>query len=603
MPARPVTGFSRRTEERNLEATPVEKKPVNRKMLYAVVAVIVVAIIVIGAVAVILSTPPRKYQLELWFNSDGHYGDTEDELATVLKNSIEVCGKVTVTLKSEIWADFRQSRNQGELPFFLLGWYPDYSDTDDYLSPFLASSGSPSFGSFYSNATVDQWVTEEQTTTNAAIRADRFTKLQDKLAADVPYIPLFSGYSEAAYVSNVLNVELHPIMFKLFIIDKPNSAEFNLSTTDDITSLDPALAYDYFSIELVNQIFDTLITYEPVESRLIASLATTVPTVANLGVSADGKNYTYVLRPDLKFSDGTALNATVVKRSIDRAIRINDPGGAAFLLYDTGKLGRNAANGNNSDPGAIEVQPDDLTITFHLSAPVAFFNDLIAFSVSSIVPWDYNQNARQPDAVGSVVGSGPYTLTGYVPNQQFVLEKNALYNTPSLYSSFGIPTIPVDDTVTVNLRSGGSTALKQDLSVTPKLADIVYRTLTPDDLRDLQTQATSLGLTVDIAANPFIRYLVFNVQPGNPVAITDLRVRQAIAYSVDRQAIDRDVFQNNVDPLYSLVPPGFSFSAPYYKPVFQTEYGDAACADANAIWTQLGYAASFGTRELIARDL
>jgi len=291
------------------------------------------------------------------------------------------------------------------------------------------------------------------------------------------------------------------------------------------------------------------------------------------------------------------------KEALGFEVKMEIPGGAAFLLYDTGKLGRNAANGNNSDPGAIEVQPDDLTITFHLSAPVAFFNDLIAFSVSSIVPWDYNQNARQPDAVGSVVGSGPYTLTGYVPNQQFVLEKNALYNTPSLYSSFGIPTIPVDDTVTVNLRSGGSTALKQDLSVTPKLADIVYRTLTPDDLRDLQTQATSLGLTVDIAANPFIRYLVFNVQPGNPVAITDLRVRQAIAYSVDRQAIDRDVFQNNVDPLYSLVPPGFSFSAPYYKPVFQTEYGDAACADANAIWTQLGYAASFGTRELIARDL
>lgn len=90
-------------------------------MLYAVVAVIVVAIIVIGAVAVILSTPPRKYQVELWFNSDGHYGDTEDELATVLKNSIEVCGKVSVTLRSEIWADFRQSRNQGDLPFFLLG--------------------------------------------------------------------------------------------------------------------------------------------------------------------------------------------------------------------------------------------------------------------------------------------------------------------------------------------------------------------------------------------------------------------------------------------------------------------------------------------------
>lgn len=570
-------------------------------MLYAVVAVIVVAIIVIGAVAVILSTPPRKYQVELWFNSDGHYGDTEDELATVLKNSIEVCGKVSVTLKSEIWADFRQSRNQGDLPFFLLGWYPDYSDTDDYLSPFLASSGSPSFGSFYSNATMDQWITDEQTTTNAAIRAARFNSIQDKLAADVPYIPLFSGYAETAYLSTIQDVVLHPLMIKWFIVDKPGSTQFNVSTSDDITSLDPALAYDFFSIEIVNQVFDTLITYEPYNATLMPGLATQVPTVANLGVSADGKNYTYHLRPGLQFSDGTELNASVVKRAIDRAIRINDPGGAAFLLWDTGKLGRSAANGNNTAPGVIEVV-DPLTITFHLSAPVAFFNDLIAFSISSIVPWNYNQAARQPDTVGSVYGSGPYKLTGYVPLQQFVLERNTNYKTPALYAPFGIPSIPIEDKVTINLRTGGSTALTNDLKASPKLADVVFRTLTPDDLADLESQATSLGITVDIASSPFIRYLVFNVNPTKPVAITDLRVRQAIAYSVDRQAIRRDVFQNNVDPLYSLVPPGFAFSAPYYKPVFQTSYGDANCASANAIWTQLGFAASFSTRDLVARD-
>ncbi len=571
-------------------------------MLYAVVAVIVVAILVIGAVAVILTAPPRKYQIDLWYNSDGHYGDTEDELATVLKNSIESCGKVSVTLKSDIWANYRQLRNQGRLPFFLLGWYPDYYDTDDYISPFMASSGSPSFGSFYSNATVDQWVANEQTSTNFAARNENFTKLQDKLAADVPYIPLFSGYSETAYLSTVTNVVLHPIMFKLFIIDKPGSTEFNMSTTDDITSVDPALAYDFFSIEIVNQVFDTLLTYEPYNATLLPALATQIPTIANGGVSADGKNYTYHLRPGLVFSDGTALNASVVKRAIDRAIRINDPGGAAFLLWDTGKLGRDASNGNNTPVGTITVAPGDLDITFHLSAPVPFFNDLIAFSVSSIVPWNYNQNARQPDAVGSVVGSGPYRLTGYTPNQQFVLQRNALYNTPTMYQPFGIPSIPVEDKVTINLRSAGSTALVQDLQANPKLADVVYRTLTPEDLATLQSQKTTLGLKVDIATSPFIRYLVFNVQPGNANSITDLRVRRAIAYSVDRAVIDRDVFGGNVEPLYSLIPSGFSFSAPYAKPVFQTAYGDANCASASSIWTQLGFGASFGARYLLARD-
>src|SRR2546422_3470443 len=562
-----------------------------------IAAIVIIALVIVGGIAAyVVLTPPKKYSIELWYNSDGHYGSTEAALATTLKNSIESCGKVSVTLKSDIWTSYRTLRNQGELPFFLLGWYPDYFDTDDYISKFMATSGSPSFGSFYSNATVDEWIADEQTTTSTAIRTDRFTKLQNKLADDVPYIPLFSGYSESAYLSPITNVKLHPISFKWFIIDKPGSTELNGSTIDKITSLDPALAYDYMSIELVNQIFDTLLVYEPTNAVLMPGLATAVPTMANGLISADGKNYTYNLRPGITFSDGTPLNATVVKRSIDRTIRLNDAGGAAFLLWDNGKLGRSAANGNNTPVGAITVAPSDLSLTFHLSAPVPFFNDLMGFSVSAPVPWRYDQAAAQPDTVGSVIGSGPYVLTGHTPNQQFVLTKNSLYYAPTLYQSFGIPTIPVENKVTINIRAS-STALKNDLSVTPKLADVVYRSLSPQDLKDLKAQATSLGIKVDIAASPFIRYLVFNAN-----TIKDIRVRQALAYSVDRQAIDRDVFDGNVQPLYSLIPPGFPFSAPYSQPVFQTKYGDHNCPSANAVWAGLGFAAGFSFRELVARD-
>src|SRR5207244_2418031 len=94
------------------------------------------------------------------------------------------------------------------------GWYPDYFDSDDYASPFLSIAGAKSLGSFYNNSQVDQWITEEQSTTDPNIRTDRFTKIQNALADDVPYIPLFSGVAQTAYVNSVQNVELHPVVFK-----------------------------------------------------------------------------------------------------------------------------------------------------------------------------------------------------------------------------------------------------------------------------------------------------------------------------------------------------------------------------------------------------
>jgi peptide/nickel transport system substrate-binding protein len=568
-----------------------------KKMLYALVAVIVVVVIVGAALAIILTAPPRRLSVELWYNNDGHYGDTEDELAAVLQQSIQECGKIAVTLRSDPWAIYRENWVNQLMPVFLLGWYPDYFDSDDYISPFLSVAGARSLGSFYNDSQVDQWVVEEQTTTDPATRAARFASIQQKLAEDVPYIPLFSGNAHVAYVNTTANVVLHPVTFKWFIMEDPTDAEISASTTDNIVSLDPASAYDYFSIEIINQVFDTLLVYEPVDAALMPGLATEVPTLANGLVSADGKNYTYNLRPGVRFHDGTTLlTAQVVADSINRAIRLDIGGSAAFLLYDVGKLGRDPSNNNNTPPGTIELYPTDpLKITFHLSQPVSFFNDLMAFSVSAPVPPSYNQNGEQPSTAGNVIGTGPYELTTHTENQLIVLEKSATvpYHSPGIYASFGIASIPVEDTVTINLRTS-ATALKQDIEAHATTGiDVVYRTLNPTDITDLDGREAALGITVDIGASPQIRYIVINVN-----LVPDVRVRRALAYSVDRADVDSIVFNNLVEPLYSMLPPNMPFS----DAVFQTEYGSTPdCPAANALLAQLGYAVSVH-RELIARD-
>src|SRR4029077_3909035 len=72
------------------------------------------------------------------------------------------------------------------------------------------------------------------------------------------------------------------------------------------------------------------------------------------------------------------------------------------------------------------------------------------------------------------------------------------------------------------------------------------------------------ALKVDVGAGPRIRFLGFNVNN-----ITDVRVRQAIAYAVDRDAINTNVFLGLATPIYSMIPP----SMPYNQPVFKTKYG------------------------------
>src|SRR2546425_2435263 len=429
-------------------APPAQPAKGKNRLLITIVAILIVALIGLAAFAVLSARVPQKFSFQLWYNNDGHYGDTETALALTLQNSIKNCGKVTVTLKSDPWAVFKQDRSQGKMDAFLLGWYPDYLDTDDYISPFLSTSGAKSTGSFYNNSQVNTWINDAASSTDPAVRADRYGKIQDQLASDVPYIPLYTVGAQVVYVNGIQNVELHPVSYKWFVVNKPGATTLNVSTSDRIISLDPASAYDFFSIEIINQVFDTLLVYDWKNATVVPGLATAVPTVANGGVSTDGKTYTYHLRPGLTFSDGTALNSTVVKRSIDRAIRLDLAGSAAFLLYDVGGLTANHLGKSNTAAGVIDT-PDATTIVFNLLRPVSFFNELMAFSVAAPVPWTYSQTGEQPSTVGSVIGSGPYRMTQHVVNNHVVLDRNVGYYNANLYQSSGIGPIPIEDRVVI----------------------------------------------------------------------------------------------------------------------------------------------------------
>lgn len=443
------------------------------------------------------TTTAGKLYLDLWYNSDGHYGDTEPSVALVIKTSLEKTSMVVVSLKSEPWSAYRGDLAAGNFPFYLLGWYPDYLDADDYASPFFGTSGAIGQGSYYSNAQMNSWLKQEGATTVDAFRAGNFTNIQNQSAVDVPYIPLWQQSADVEYKSDITGVYLHPVSFKYFVMSRSGSSQLSVGTTDSVVCLDPACAYDYYSIEVINQIFDTLLVYAPQNASLVPGLATEVPTIANGGVSPDGMNYTYHLRQGVKFTDGSAFNATVMKWSIERAMGLGDPGSAnpwygggnyegsaGFLLFDSANLGTvDYTTGHNDNITII----DPYTIRFHLNKPTAFFNEIMAFSEAAPVSMQSYKYTNPPtiptDDKAHIVGTGPYMVSDYTVDKQVVLVKNPNYYNPSIYSSYGISSIPILSTITITHYSDATGLLN---ALKSGQIDMSYRTLNPTDIKSLQ---------------------------------------------------------------------------------------------------------------------
>ncbi|MFN3636316.1 MAG: ABC transporter substrate-binding protein, partial [Rhizobium rhizophilum] len=128
---------------------------------------------------------------------------------------------------------------------------------------------------------------------------------------------------------------------------------------DDITTLDPAIGYDWVNWSMIKSLYSRLMDYEPGTANLVPSLA------ESFDVSADGLTYTFKLRPGVKFSNGRAVVASDVKYSIERAVnpKTQGPGAGFFGAIN----GFDAVSGGTSETLSGIETPDDMTVVFKLS--------------------------------------------------------------------------------------------------------------------------------------------------------------------------------------------------------------------------------------------
>jgi peptide/nickel transport system substrate-binding protein len=150
-------------------------------------------------------------EFELWYSLD-HYGDQEPDVAAVIKENLEETGMMSVTLQSAEWATYVDYFGEGNLPIYLLGWFPDYMDPDNYLSPFISTDGAEDIGTMYSNPEVDQLLVDASVETDQEVRVDLYDEIQDVNAKDVPTIPLWNQALFIVYPESVSGVAIGPTL-------------------------------------------------------------------------------------------------------------------------------------------------------------------------------------------------------------------------------------------------------------------------------------------------------------------------------------------------------------------------------------------------------
>lgn len=150
--------------------------------------------------------------MDFWW-TPSHYGPTEGDVASAMKQALEETGVIEVNLQSAEWATYTDYFGPGTMPVFLLGWYPDYLDPDNYLWSFAHSDASEDLGIFYSNEEMDSLLLQAQTETDPDVREELYAEIQELWTTEAPTIPFTQGQLLVVTQPGVEGIELDPTMF------------------------------------------------------------------------------------------------------------------------------------------------------------------------------------------------------------------------------------------------------------------------------------------------------------------------------------------------------------------------------------------------------
>lgn len=268
----------------------------------------------------------------------------------------------------------------------------------------------------------DSLIAEVRAAADFAQREALMHQAEDMLMNTGALLPVFYDndvYMQKSYVSGIYS---NRSGCKFFRFARTDGNTLRLQIGGEPDGLDPALSRSAEEICLAVNSFAGLYTYDE-EGNVIPDLA------AGEQISEDGKIYTITLLPDLKWSDGSKLNAEDFIYAWNRAA---DPATGSVYEYMFDLVARN-------DDGSLKAEAgrdgESQTVAIELTAPCAYFNELLASpawfpvkqsEVEEPSDWETNPGAWTREA--GFITNGAYTLSAWTHGESMTYVKNPGYH-------------------------------------------------------------------------------------------------------------------------------------------------------------------------------
>lgn len=290
----------------------------------------------------------------------------------------------------------------------------------------------------------------------------------------------------------------------------------------DVQSLDPQIQNDTTSESVVKMLYNTLLKFED-DGTVVGDLA------ESWSVSEDKLTWTFNLKQGVKFHNGKELTSADVKATFDRALNAEAGG---LRTTEIIKMFT-----------AVEA-PDPYTVTITTDGPYGPMESLMCNMSLGIMDADYIEKYGLDlgTSVEGENGTGPFKVVSWERDQEIVVERfDDYFGTPAKLQTVVYTIIPEAASRVIALETG-------EVDVIDKPTD--------EDLARLEADTENFT----VLRKPTISQRLFRFGCNDPI-ISNTKVRQAIVYAIDRQAIIDALFTGSAYPSTApLAPVTFGYS-------------------------------------------